>query len=176
MTGPTDTSTTQLQPCSEPPGRTPALPKGATPWFATIIPGLNASHAAVNHVSNVEFVHWIDQLGQQHLGSLGWTTEELIDAGQIWFVARHEVDYRSEVHAGETLYAATWVRSIRRVKSWRDTIIWRDTGNATNTVCTASTLWVHVDLGTRKPISPPLDMAAAMTPIGSEVSPWRVRA
>lgn len=166
---------TQLQPHAAPFTRTPELPAGATPWFATIVPGLETSSQAVNHVSNVEFVRWLDQLGQQHLGALGWTTEELLRAGHMWFVGRHEIDYRAEAHAGEVLYAATWVRSIRRVKSWRDTLIWRDTGDALVTVCTASTLWVHVDLETRRPVSPPHDMATALSPIGTEDAPWRVR-
>ena len=33
---------------------------------------------------------------------------------QLWFVARHEIDYLSEVWPGDDLVVATWVRDFRR--------------------------------------------------------------
>ncbi len=167
---------TMLTPLPAPPGDHPDLPAGAHPWWAAIVPSQDTASQAVDHVSNVEFVRWLDQLGQGHLESLGWANDDLLAAGGMWFVARHEIDYRSEARAGETLLAATWARSVRRVKSWRDTIIWRDTGDGAEIVCTASTLWVYVDLNSRRPTRPPVDMVDALQPINCDQCPWRPRA
>jgi acyl-CoA thioester hydrolase len=151
------------------------IPKAAT-WWGTIVPGGEASSHAVDHVSNVEYVRWLDQVGQLHLDSLGWSSEDLLAAGAMWFVARHEIDYRRETHAGKELCVATWVRDVRRVKSWRDTIIWRTGGDEMEVVCTASTLWVYVDLETRRPARPPAGMSEALLPHSDAGDPpWRNR-
>ena len=145
-------------------------------WFGRIVPGSDTSSNAVSHVSNVEFVRWLDEVGQQHLASLGWNSDDLLTACALWFVARHEIDYLLEAFANEELYVATWVRSLRRVKSWRDTIVWRCGDDGPSVVSTASTLWVHVDLESRRPIAPPPDMANRLHAVASGVEPsWRVR-
>jgi len=158
-----------------PPVDTPQIPSQGV-WFASITPGTDAASRAVDHVSNVEYVRWLDQCGQQHLASLGWASDSLIASGAMWFVARHEIDYRLEARAGESLVLATWVRDVRRVKSWRDTMVWRVTTAGPETVCTASTLWVHVDLERRRGVSPPADMVHALLPGGPHPAPtWRDR-
>ncbi len=171
-------SHTRIDPLPRPPECLPALsiPTGSSPWFGSIVPGADTASSMVSHVSNVEFVRWLDQVGQRHLEDLGWSANTLLTSGAMWFVARHEIDYRREAHAGETLLVATWVRSLRRVKSWRDTIVWRPEPCG-EVVCTASTLWVHVDLESRKPTRPPTKMVAALAPLAVDASsPWRDRA
>lgn len=159
-----------------PPTRTPIPIPRAAAWHGTIMPGTDSSSIAVQHVSNVEYVRWLDEVGQAHLERLGWSSEDLLSAGAMWFVARHEIDYRKETYAGETLHVATWVRTVRRVKSWRDTMVWRMDSDECELVCTASTLWVHVDLETRRPTTPPQDMITALQPHGDvEPPPWRDR-
>jgi acyl-CoA thioester hydrolase len=168
-------SRTTIEVRHEVPAEPPGIPTAAT-WYGTIVPGTNTSSNAVGHVSNTEYVRWLDQVGQRHLASLGWSGEDLLGTGAMWFVARHEIDYRREAHAGETLLVATWVRDVRRVKSWRDTIVWRVGPEQAETVCTASTLWVHVDLNTRRPVRPPADMVAALLRGGEPGDPpWRER-
>ena len=158
------------------PAYTPVSIPPAAAWHGTIVPGTEASSIAVQHVSNVEYVRWLDQVAQDHLECLGWSSDDLLAAGAMWFIARHEIDYRKEAYAGETFQVATWVRTIRRVKSWRDTVVWRAVQDQCEVVCTASTLWVHVDLATRRPTSPPDDMIAALRPAGEVAPPpWRDR-
>ena len=163
-----------IETCGRPDGPLPELP-GVSTWFGTIVPGADSASLAVDHVSNVEYVRWLDVVGQRHLAELGWSSEDLIESGAMWFVARHEIDYRREARAGESLHVATWVRNVRRVKSWRDTIIWRVGADTPEIVCTASTLWVHVDLASRRAVRPPADMVAALKPMGATDPPWRER-
>jgi acyl-CoA thioester hydrolase len=48
---------------------------------------------------------------------------------------------------------ATWARDFARVKSWRDYAVIRPSDKTV--VCRASTLWVLVNLETRRPIRIP---------------------
>jgi len=112
----------------------------------------------VEHVNNIEFLKWIDRASQLHCDSCGWERNTLLDAGMMWFVARHEIDYRSEALQDDDLLLSTWVEDVRRVKSWRTTSI-HALNDKHRLVCNCRTLWVLVDLETRRPISIPKDMA-----------------
>ncbi len=164
--------TTTLELLTTAPGDAPAVPHPDAMW-ALLTPGDDTASRAVDHVSNVEYVRWLDMLGQAHLARLGWSADDLLASGAMWFVARHEIDYRLEARAGEPLLAATWVRSLRRVKSWRDVMVWRATPEGHDLVCTATTLWVHVDLATRKGTRPPADMVESLAPLGAKAPPWQ---
>ncbi len=117
----------------------------------------------VDHVSNVEYVRWIDRVAELHADALGYTRRRLIDGGIMWFVVRHEIDYLAEAWPGDELVLATWVRTMQRVKSWRDTLIIRPADGTL--VCRAATLWVLVDLQSRRPARIDARMALRFDPL-----------
>ena len=127
---------------------------------------VNEEHSSneVNHINNIEYLRWIDKAAQLHSDCCGWDRDRLLNNGVMWFVARHEIDYRSEATAKDSLRLTTWVDDVRRVKSWRTTFI-HALGEQPRVVCCCKTLWVLVDLDTRKPTSIPLEMATALTPL-----------
>ena len=156
-----------LEPLTDLPVGSPVLDH-PRPWLVSIETSSAGESRSVAHISNIEYVRWLDRGAELHLDHLGWSRLAMHELGTMWFVARHEIDYRAEVHADEHLVLATWVRDLRRSKSWRDTVIWRPGQNAQDdpvVVCTASTLWVHVDLATRRPCRVAADMAAALDPL-----------
>lgn len=118
----------------------------------------------IEHVSNVEYVRWLDRAAEQHADSLGYTRQRLLADGVMWFVARHEIDYLAEAHLDDELVMATWVRDMKRVKSWREYVVVRPRDEAI--VCRAATLWVLVDLASRRPTRIPAEMIAAFSPAG----------
>jgi acyl-CoA thioester hydrolase len=103
----------------------------------------------IEHVSNIEYVRWLDRAAELHADSLGCTRKWLLDNGIMWFVARHEIDYMAEAWLGDELVIATWVRDFKKVKSWRDYVIARPSDGIV--ICRAATLWVLVDLESRRP-------------------------
>lgn len=103
----------------------------------------------IEHVSNIEYVRWLDRAAELHADSLGYTRHFMLNAGVMWFVARHEIDYLAECWLDDELVIATWVRDFHKVKSWRDYLIVRPRDN--QIICRAATLWVLVDLATRRP-------------------------
>lgn len=105
--------------------------------------------AVVGHADNVAYLAWLDRAAELHADTLGYTRAAMLERGVMWFVARHEIDYRAEAHGGDELLVATRVRDVRGPKSWRDSVILRPADD--RVVCRAATLWVLVDLATRRP-------------------------
>ena len=118
---------------------------------------------ALPHVSNTELVRWVDRVAELHSDGVGYTRQAMIDLGIMWFVVRHEIDYLAEAWADDELVVATWVRDMQRVKSWRDTLIIRP-ADAT-IICRAATLWVLVDLDSRRPTRITAEMAGCFQPL-----------
>jgi len=115
----------------------------------------------VDHVNNIEYLKWIDKAAQLHCDSCGWTRDALLKKGVMWFVGRHEIDYRAEATSKDDLLLTTWVDDVRRVKSWRTTLI-HSLGDTPRLICQCKTLWVLVNLETRRSTSVPAEMANAL--------------
>jgi acyl-CoA thioester hydrolase len=60
----------------------------------------------LGHVNNAVWVRWIQDVAVAHWHSAASPAH--CDA-YIWVVTRHEIDYRGNVSAGETVIAETWV-------------------------------------------------------------------
>jgi len=122
----------------------------------------------VPHLNNVEIVRLVDRAAEAHLDSLGWTRRTLAARERMWFVARHEIDYRAETFGGDHLLVATWVRRYGRTTCTRATRILRSRDEVL--VAEAETRWVHMDLGTRRPTRIPREVLEACPPqsVGAE--------
>ena len=60
----------------------------------------------LGHVNNAVWVRWIQEIAVAHWLAVA-TAEQ--HAAHIWVVTRHEIDYRGNVVAGETVTGETWV-------------------------------------------------------------------
>lgn len=123
---------------------------------------------SIPHVSNIEYVRWLDRAAELHANDVGAAWRDLFATGRMWFVARHEIDYLAELWEGDDVLIATWVRAFHRVKSWRDSLIVRPADGTL--ICRASTLWVMVDLANRKPCRIEQAMAERFAPLDSPVA------
>lgn len=134
-----------------------------SPFQCDIEISCEQSSNEVNHVNNIEYLRWIDKASQLHCNACGWSRTRLLHDGVMWFVARHEIDYRSEATSADCLRLTTWVDDVRRVKSWRTTFI-HALDEEPRIVCKCKTLWVLVDIQSRKPKTVPLEMAENLQP------------
>ena len=60
----------------------------------------------LGHVNNAVWVRWIQEIAVAHWEAVA-PPEHL--AAHVWVVTRHEIDYRGNVRAGETVTGETWV-------------------------------------------------------------------
>ncbi|MFO0829634.1 MAG: acyl-CoA thioesterase [Phycisphaerales bacterium] len=139
------------------------------PFLAELVVGPEHLSRLLPHANNAEYVRWLDRVAELHAESAGYGRTALLTDGRAWFVARHEVDYLAECWESERLVIATWVRTMRRTTSWRDTLIVRPC-DAT-LVCRASTLWAYVDLASRRPTRVPTEMSRGFDVLESAPDP-----
>lgn len=76
-----------------------------TPFFMQII-ATEGDIDQLGHVNNAVWVRWMEEVATRH-----WTS--VADPAHVeayaWVVTRHEIDYRGNVTAGETVTARTWI-------------------------------------------------------------------
>lgn len=77
-----------------------------TARFTLAITAAPADIDELGHVNNAVWVRWIQDIAVAHWQAVA--PPEHRDA-MIWVVTRHEIDYRGNVAAGETVTGETWV-------------------------------------------------------------------
>ena len=60
----------------------------------------------LGHVNNAVWVRWIQDIAVAHWEAVAPPADR---AAMVWVVTRHEIDYRGNVAAGETVTGETWV-------------------------------------------------------------------
>ena len=70
----------------------------------------------LNHVNNVVYVKWMDEVAFKHWAFL--TTDFPLPA-YIWVVVRHEIDYKGQALLGDEIIAKTWVGETKGFTSER---------------------------------------------------------
>ena len=60
----------------------------------------------LNHVNNVVYLQWIQDIANLHWNEL---KQGVDTAAYVWVVIRHEIDYLNQALLGDTLLAKTWV-------------------------------------------------------------------
>ncbi len=74
--------------------------------FTLSITATDADIDELGHVNNAVWVRWIQDIAVAHWSSVAPAEQQ---AAYVWVVTRHEIDYRGNVAAGETVSGETWV-------------------------------------------------------------------
>ncbi len=99
----------------------------------------------LNHVNNVVYVQWIQDIAGKHWKKLVKNQTEITG---IWVVIRHEIDYLKSAVLGDEVTLKTWIgastglKSIRHVEILKGTIL----------LAKAQTTWCLLDAKTYKPL------------------------
>lgn len=136
-----------LQPIDKPDEPLDSIPQHAV-FFRLVVDDSSTSRG-VPHVNNAEYVRWVDRAAELHCDMVGFTRETMLAANRMWFVARHEIDYRGECFVGDELIIATWVGPFSRTTSLRNTLVYRKDDR--KVALEASTRWAYMDLVSRRP-------------------------
>lgn len=120
------------------------------------VPVLPADIDGQNHVNNIVYLRWIQDVATAHWQSLASAEAQAVIG---WVVLRHEIDYRSPASLGDEILLRTWVGKASRLKFERFTEIRRKIDNK-QLLAQARTLWVPVDVRTGKPMRISADLRA----------------
>ena len=72
-----------------------------------------------NHVNNVCYVSWMQDIAIEHSRVTGWGPERYLAMGLGWFVRRHTINYLHPILAGDDIYMETWISEIKHVSCTR---------------------------------------------------------
>lgn len=101
---------------------------------------------AVNHVNNVVYIQWMQDIASMHWHAIA--TPELKNKF-VWMIRRHEVDYHNQAFLNDNLLITTWTGEYTNVTWKRHYEITRPADNK-KIICAVS-LWIPVDVETQKP-------------------------
>mgnify|MGYP005991802601 FL=1 len=99
---------------------------------------------SLNHVNNVVYVQWIQDISTKHWYDL---TKNKPDINFVWVVTRHEIDYKGQALLGDTITFKTWVGETKGVTSIRHVEILKDNV----LIVKAQTVWCMLHAETLRP-------------------------
>jgi len=108
----------------------------------------------LGHVNNAVWVRWIQEMATAHWQAIA--PQDAIER-YIWVVTRHEIDYRGNVGAGDTVTGYTWISEPPRgARFWRNV---RFTGPDGAIKVDARTNWAIIERASGRPVRVPADLA-----------------
>ena len=104
----------------------------------------------MNHVNNVHYVQWMQDIAVEHSVASGWGTDRYLATGTAWFARRHTVNYIHPAVLGDTLIAETWITEMKNVLCFRNYRFLRKSD--LREIALAETKWGFVNLATGRPM------------------------
>lgn len=110
----------------------------------------------LNHVNNVAYLQWVQDIAKQHWES---TTELALREKIAWVVVNHFIEYKTPAFEKEVLILKTWVQKYSGVTSERHTEIIRKADQ--KLLVQAKSIWCMIDKSSGKPMRITKDMIAS---------------
>lgn len=111
----------------------------------------------LNHVNNVVYVKWMDNVAFKHWAFL---TSEKIFTDYVWVVVKHEITYLREAFLGDLITVKTWVGETKGFKSERLMEFYKND----QLLVKAKTIWGMLAVNTNKPTRIGSDVLAILYP------------
>lgn len=115
--------------------------------FEKCIKVTNEDLDELNHVNNVIYVQWMEDIAKIH-----WKEKapQEIQENYFWVVVRHEIDYKGQAFLGDELLLQTYVGEHTHVTSQRHVVIRnKETGKI---LIQAKSTWCLMDAETKRPV------------------------
>ena len=112
--------------------------------FSIEIVALPADIDELNHVNNVVFVRWVQDVAAAHW--MANSTDELRTC-YSWMLLRHEIDYLGQAFLGDRLIGTTWVGEAKGATFERFVELKKDG----KVITKSRTVWALLDAKTLKP-------------------------
>ena len=116
----------------------------------------------LGHVNNAVWLQWVQDIAVAHWEAVASPAHK---AAYVWVVTRHEIDYRGNIGAGESVAVETFIpegptgaRFDRRVDF---------TNAAGKVIVSARTTWALLDRASGRLLRVPRDVAAPFLPEGA---------
>lgn len=98
---------------------------------------------ALGHVNNAVWVKWIQEMATSHWQAVAAPKHI---AAYHWVVTRHEIDYRGNIAAGESVTARSWIESEPKGAQFDRRVDFVDAKG--KVIVRANTTWAMIDTKT----------------------------
>ena len=110
---------------------------------------------ALNHVNNVTYLQWVQNVAEKHWSLIGNIDSE---NKYVWVVIRHEIDYFLPAILNDEIRLTTYIGDSYGVKSERFVEIKKEE----KLLAKAKTIWCLLDQKTMKPVKVPAEIMAIL--------------
>ncbi|MCB0447756.1 MAG: acyl-CoA thioesterase [Gelidibacter sp.] len=100
----------------------------------------------LNHVNNVRYVQWIQDIAAEHWNA---KVSKHIDDTYFWVLLKHTIEYKSEAILGDVLKLVTYVTKADGVTSIRNVDIYNKHTN--KLLVTSEATWCLISKETKRP-------------------------
>ncbi len=108
--------------------------------FTLTFTAIPADIDELGHVNNAVWVRWIQDMATSHWQAVA-SPEHV--AAYIWVVTRHEIDYRGNIAAGESVIGRTWIENVPKGAQFDRRVDFIDA--AGKAIVRANTTWAMID-------------------------------
>ncbi|MGB4446780.1 MAG: acyl-ACP thioesterase domain-containing protein [Cloacibacterium sp.] len=91
-----------------------------------------------NHVNNVQYVHWVEEMAKEHWDILKNSTPY---SDEFWVLSDHHIQYKKQVFKGEVLTLKTYPEKPEGIRQPRKVEFYR----GEELVVDSRTLWILMD-------------------------------
>ncbi|CAN5803538.1 acyl-CoA thioesterase [soil metagenome] len=100
----------------------------------------------VNHVNNVIYVQWMQDIASQHWEAFA---SDKLKQEILWMIKRHEIDYFNQAFLHDELLMTTWTGEFTNITWKRHYEIVRPADN--KKIISAASVWITLDRKTQRP-------------------------
>ncbi len=113
----------------------------------------------LGHVNNAVWVNWIQDIATAHWSAVASPEHR---QAYVWVVTRHEIDYRGNIVAGESVTAETFIPEPPTGARFDRRVDFRNAGG--KVIVSAKTTWAIIDRASGRILRVPKDVAAPFLP------------
>jgi acyl-CoA thioester hydrolase len=117
---------------------------------------------ALDHVSNVKIVDWMNRAAVEHSNAVGFDIARYREIGGVFVVRRHEIDYLASALLGDEVVASTWPTLLGKASAERHHEIKRVADGVV--IARGFNVWAFVAFKTGRPVRIPPEVLAAFDP------------
>ncbi|WP_180124196.1 thioesterase family protein [Acinetobacter sp. YH12097] len=123
----------------------------------------------LNHVNNVVYVSWMQDVATAHIEALGLGLKEYLELKHAMVAVEHHVQYRKAAVEGEEIILRTWLNDINGLYSFRQYVFYRPKDKAI--LFTGNTQWACIEIATGRPKRMSPTFTQAYQPIADSLNP-----
>ena len=125
---------------------------------------------ALQHVNNVVYVQWMQDVASAHIEVLGLGLAQYLELKHAMVAVEHQVQYRKAAVLGDEIILRTWLHDINALFSFRQYAFYRASDQSL--LFTGTTKWACIEMATGRPKRMSPTFIQAYQPLSTGINPF----